>query len=71
MIRCAQNAAGKCRPTFAGLRDLRDRLRTEWGSLGGGLDHLSMGMSNDFEVAVEEGATLIRLGSVLFEGGEA
>lgn len=30
--------------------------------------HLSMGMSNDFEIAIEEGATLIRLGSVLFEG---
>jgi uncharacterized pyridoxal phosphate-containing UPF0001 family protein len=32
------------------------------------LPHLSMGMSNDFEIAIEEGATLIRLGSVLFEG---
>jgi PLP dependent protein len=30
--------------------------------------HLSMGMSNDFEVAIEEGATIIRLGTVLFEG---
>jgi uncharacterized pyridoxal phosphate-containing UPF0001 family protein len=30
--------------------------------------HLSMGMTNDFEVAIEEGATLIRLGTVLFEG---
>ncbi len=32
------------------------------------LDQLSMGMSNDFEVAVEEGASLVRLGTVLFEG---
>ena len=32
------------------------------------LPHLSMGMSNDFEIAVEEGATLVRLGTVLFEG---
>ncbi len=55
----------RCRPTFAALRELRDRLRAE---LGQPLPHLSMGMSNDFEVAVEEGATLVRLGSVLFEG---
>ncbi len=48
-----------CRPTFVTLRKLRDQL---------GLEHLSMGMSNDFEIAIEEGATLIRLGSVLFEG---
>ena len=32
------------------------------------MEHLSMGMSNDFEVAVEEGATFIRLGTVLFQG---
>ena len=55
----------QCRPTFAELRTLRDRLRIDTGLP---LPHLSMGMSNDFEVAVEEGATLIRLGSVLFEG---
>ncbi len=57
----------RCRPTFALLRTLRDRLRTELGSADA-LPQLSMGMSNDFEVAVEEGATLVRLGSVLFEG---
>jgi PLP dependent protein len=51
--------AQKCRPTFVRLRELRDRL---------GLEHLSMGMSNDFEIAIEEGATFIRLGTVLFEG---
>ena len=58
-----------CRPTFRSLRELRDRLREE---LAGAhpMEHLSMGMSNDFEVAIEEGATLIRLGSVLFEGLE-
>jgi PLP dependent protein len=49
----------RCRPTFATLRALRDEF---------GWPHLSMGMSNDFEVAIEEGATMIRLGSVLFEG---
>jgi pyridoxal phosphate enzyme (YggS family) len=55
------------RPTFAALRLLRDRLQTEL-SKAHPLDHLSMGMSNDFEVAVEEGATLVRLGTILFEG---
>jgi pyridoxal phosphate enzyme (YggS family) len=57
----------KTRPTFAGLRSLRDRLQTEVGTAHT-LSHLSMGMTNDFEVAVEEGATLVRLGTVLFEG---
>jgi hypothetical protein len=56
-----------CRPTFVELRTLRDRLR---GESGLPLPHLSMGMSNDFEVAIEEGATFVRLGSVLFEGVE-
>ncbi len=59
----------QCRPTFAALRELRDRLRGDVGPPHT-LEHLSMGMSNDFEVAVEEGATLVRLGSVLFEGLE-
>jgi pyridoxal phosphate enzyme (YggS family) len=53
-----------CRPTFRTLRDLRDRMRQELPEVV----HLSMGMSNDFEVAIEEGATHVRLGSVLFEG---
>jgi pyridoxal phosphate enzyme (YggS family) len=57
----------RCRSTFALVRTLRDRLRTELGRADA-LPHLSMGMSNDFEVAVEEGATLVRLGSVLFDG---
>jgi pyridoxal phosphate enzyme (YggS family) len=55
----------RSRPTFAALRALRDRLAVE---LGRPVPHLSMGMSNDFEIAVEEGATLVRLGTVLFEG---
>ncbi|HTU23634.1 MAG TPA: YggS family pyridoxal phosphate-dependent enzyme [Gemmataceae bacterium] len=55
----------RARPTFTTLRALRDRLATE---LGRPLPQLSMGMSNDFEIAVEEGATLVRLGTVLFEG---
>ncbi len=54
-----------CRPTFAELRELRDRLRSRTGLP---LPNLSMGMSNDFEVAIEEGANLVRIGSTLFEG---
>jgi pyridoxal phosphate enzyme (YggS family) len=55
------------RPVFAQVRQLRDALRESVGHQHA-LEHLSMGMSNDFEIAVEEGATLVRLGSVLFEG---
>jgi len=51
------------RPEFALVRALRDRLRDD---LGLPLPELSMGMSNDFEVAVEEGATLVRVGTALF-----
>jgi pyridoxal phosphate enzyme (YggS family) len=57
----------RCRPTFAALRALRDQLRGQLGPPHA-LEHLSMGMSNDFEVAVEEGATLVRVGTALFEG---
>ncbi|MDJ0851321.1 MAG: YggS family pyridoxal phosphate-dependent enzyme [Myxococcota bacterium] len=52
------------RPSFARLRALRDRLRDEPG--GEALRELSMGMSGDFEVAVEEGATIVRVGTALF-----
>lgn len=51
------------RPYFRRLRLLRDALEEE---LGVGLPRLSMGMSGDYEVAVEEGATWVRLGTVLF-----
>jgi PLP dependent protein len=57
------------RPAFARLRTLRDRLREEVGDLHP-LDELSMGMSGDFEVAVEEGATCVRVGTTLFAGLE-
>jgi pyridoxal phosphate enzyme (YggS family) len=53
----------RARPWFARLRALRDRLRA---SSGLDLPELSMGMSDDFEVAVEEGATLVRVGRALF-----
>jgi hypothetical protein len=54
------------RPTFRELRELRDRLAAMPGSPRPA--ELSMGMSGDFEVAIEEGATLIRVGTSLFEG---
>lgn len=51
------------RRIFGGLRELRDRLVTAYGHP---LPELSMGMSGDFEVAVEEGATLVRVGTAIF-----
>jgi pyridoxal phosphate enzyme (YggS family) len=53
------------RPYFAALRRLRDDLLRD-GVDSAALVHLSMGMSHDFEVAIEEGATLVRVGSALF-----
>jgi pyridoxal phosphate enzyme (YggS family) len=55
--------AEEARPGFARLRALRDRAER---TLGLRLPELSMGMSDDFEVAVEEGATLVRVGTALF-----
>jgi pyridoxal phosphate enzyme (YggS family) len=55
------------RPAFAELRRLRDSLQGAAGS-SVKLEHLSMGMTNDFEIAIEEGATLIRVGSAIFDG---
>ncbi|HEY8961592.1 MAG TPA: YggS family pyridoxal phosphate-dependent enzyme [Luteolibacter sp.] len=51
------------RPWFARLREFRDRLAMESGLA---LPELSMGMSGDYEVAIEEGATLVRVGSAIF-----
>lgn len=55
--------AERTRPYFRRLRELRDELSAR---LGGPLPLLSMGMSHDFEVAIEEGATEIRAGTALF-----
>jgi pyridoxal phosphate enzyme (YggS family) len=52
---------------FAELRELRDSLRAVCASCVS-LDELSMGMSHDLEVAIREGATMVRVGSALFEG---
>jgi uncharacterized pyridoxal phosphate-containing UPF0001 family protein len=53
----------KSRPHFAALRELRDVLQRDTGLK---LPVLSMGMSGDFPVAIEEGATSVRIGTALF-----
>jgi pyridoxal phosphate enzyme (YggS family) len=53
----------KVRPIFRGLRELKTRCEA---ILGAPMAHLSMGMSGDFEVAIEEGSTMIRVGTALF-----
>jgi pyridoxal phosphate enzyme (YggS family) len=55
------------RPFFQRLRDVRERLLAR-GVPASALNELSMGMSHDFEVAVEEGATLVRVGTAIFGG---
>ena len=59
------NAPEKVRPYFAALRGLRDRLDQQ-GLLNINLSELSMGMTGDFEVAIQEGATLVRIGTAIF-----
>jgi pyridoxal phosphate enzyme (YggS family) len=61
------NEPEKARPYFIRLRELRDRIREE-GIEGVRMDELSMGMSGDFEVAIEEGATMVRVGTAIFGG---
>jgi len=56
--------AEQARPVFRALRELRDEIEVFCPDLK--LPHLSMGMTDDFEVAIEEGATLVRLGRALF-----
>jgi len=58
----------KSRPYFAAMRDLRDRLSER---LGLPMRELSLGMSHDFVVAVEEGSTEVRIGTALFGPREA
>ncbi len=53
------------RPFFAALYEIFSRLKQEWKSEGQ-FTELSMGMTNDFDVAVEEGATMVRVGSAIF-----
>ena len=55
----------KVQPFFAALRELRDRIK-EQAPPNVSLDELSMGMTGDFEVAIKEGATLVRIGTAIF-----
>ena len=52
----------KARPFFAKLRELRDKLSISYNSL----KELSMGMSGDYETAIQEGATIVRIGTAIF-----
>ena len=53
------------RGVFKRLREIRDELNKEY--FGGKLTELSMGMTNDYKIALEEGATLIRVGRKIYE----
>jgi pyridoxal phosphate enzyme (YggS family) len=53
------------RPYFKTLRELRDELQLQ-GRFGERTGELSMGMSHDFEIAIEEGATMVRVGTAIF-----
>lgn len=56
------------RDVFVAVRQLRDRLAVRWPQTD--WHHLSMGMSHDFEVAIEEGATIVRVGTAIFGSRE-
>lgn len=56
----------KIRATFIGLRELHNSIKSQLTKNVAKFTELSMGMSGDFEIAVEEGATMVRLGTVLF-----
>ena len=58
----------EARHDFAKLRQLRDELQARYPEVQ--LRELSMGMSSDFEVAIEEGATMVRVGSLLFKDSD-
>jgi pyridoxal phosphate enzyme (YggS family) len=60
----------KVRHAFARTREIFEEMK--WHKIGGtAFRHLSMGMSNDFEIAIEEGATLVRVGTALFGGSKS
>jgi hypothetical protein len=59
------DAAEKVRPYFRRLRELRDNLESQ-NAFAGGRGELSMGMTHDFEIAIEEGATMLRIGTAIF-----
>jgi uncharacterized pyridoxal phosphate-containing UPF0001 family protein len=57
--------AESVRAYFRRLRELRDQLESE-GVFGNRRGELSMGMTHDFEIAIEEGATMVRVGTAIF-----
>jgi PLP dependent protein len=59
------NDVEQVRPVFRRLRELRDELRAQ-GVFGDRSGELSMGMTHDYEIAIEEGATLLRIGTAIF-----
>ena len=59
------NAPDKVKPFFKALRQLRDRIKNE-AIANISMDELSMGMTGDFEAAIEEGATMVRVGTAIF-----
>ena len=59
------NAPDKVRPFFSALRQLRDQIRNE-NIPNIAMEELSMGMTGDFEAAIEEGATMVRVGTAIF-----
>ena len=59
------NAPEKVRPFFAALRELRDRIKDE-NIPNITMEELSMGMTGDFEAAIQEGATMVRVGTAIF-----
>jgi uncharacterized pyridoxal phosphate-containing UPF0001 family protein len=60
-------SADESRAVFARTREIFEEIK--WNKIGGAaFRHLSMGMSNDFEAAIAEGATMVRIGTALFGG---
>src|SRR2546429_4130119 len=59
------NEAEKARPFFRRLRGMRDEIRQQ-GEVGNGRGELSMGMTHDYVIAIEEGATILRVGTAIF-----
>lgn len=62
--------SARIRQAFARTRELYEQIRAG-GAVGDSFVHLSMGMTSDFEIAIEEGATIVRIGSLLFAEGTA
>jgi uncharacterized pyridoxal phosphate-containing UPF0001 family protein len=60
----------QARPVFRALRELRDELAVRFPQTREAWPHLSMGMTDDFDIALEEGATMVRIGRAIFGARE-